>query len=184
MSDKVLIPGDHLGPGEVYAEGTTTYADGDEIYASAVGRPDEENGTLKAKISKPELKAGDIVYGVAIIVMDSFAIISIFPEEKGGSLPAGPDEGKIPVRAMSDGFTPSTRDAIRVGDIIRAKVVKIEGNKAELTMAAPELGVIKAFCSMCRLPLDKTQKGLSCANGHREKRKTSNDYRNYGNIGF
>jgi len=183
-NEKVLIPGEYVGPGEVYAESTTTYADGDEIYSSAVGEADEENATLNAKASKPELKAGDIVYATAFIVMDSFAIVSIYPEEKDGKIPAGPDEGKIPVRAMSDGFTPSTRDAVRIGDLIRAKVVKIEGNKAELTMAAPELGVIKAFCSICRAPLDKTDKGLTCPEDHRERRKTANDYRNYGKIQF
>ena len=186
MSDKekVLIPGDYVGPGEVYAESPTTYADGDEIYSSAVGRPDEENATLKARVSKPELKPGDIVYGSVIMAMDSFAIVAIYPEEKEGKLPAAPDEGKIPVRAMSEGFTPSTKDAVRIGDIIRAKVVKLEGNKAELTMAAPEFGVIKAFCSVCRAPLEKTAKGLVCPEGHRERRKAANDYRHYGKIQF
>ncbi len=184
MSDKILIPGEYVGPGEVYAEGTTTYADGDEIYSSAVGKADEAESTVKARVSKPELKAGDIVYGTVFILMDSFAILNIYPEEKDGKIPAAPDEGKIPVRAMSEGFTPSTRDAVRIGDIIRAKVVRIEGNKAELTMAAPELGVIKAFCSVCRAPLEKTAKGLVCPEGHMERRKTANDYRHYGKIRF
>ncbi len=184
MSDKILIPGEYVGPGEIYAEGATTYADGDEIYSSAVGIADEENATLTAKMNKPELKAGDIVYGSIIILMDSFAIVAIYPEEKNGAVPSSPDEGKIPVRAMSDGFTPSTRDAVRIGDIIRAKVVKIEANKAELTMAAPELGVIKGFCSICRAPLEKTSKGLICSEGHKEKRKIAKDYRKYGKIEF
>ena len=184
MSNKVLIPGDYVGPGEVYAESATTYADGDEIYSLAVGEADEAESTLRARVSKPELKAGDIVYGRVFLLMDSFAILSIYPEEKDGKLPTSPDEGKIPVRAMSEGFTPSTRDAVRIGDIIRAKVIKIEGNKAELTMAAPELGVIKAFCSVCRAPLEKTPKGLVCPQGQIEKRKTANDYRHYGKILF
>jgi exosome complex component CSL4 len=182
MAEKVLIPGDYVGPGEVYEEGASTYSKGDDIYASVMGEADESAGALKARSSTPALKPGDIVYGSVLMVMESFAIVIIYPEEKGGKLPASPPEGKIPVRAMSTGFTPSTRDAVRVGDIIRAKVVRIEGEKAELTMVDPNLGVIKAFCSQCREPLEKTSKGLVCPNGHRERREIANDYRHYGKI--
>ncbi len=182
MSDKVLIPGEYVGPGEVYEESASTHLDGDDIYASTMGVADESEGKFKAKASKPSVQPGDIVYGTALIVMDSFAIIIIYPPEKDGQFPAAPPEGKIPVRAMSSGFTPSTRDAIRVGDIIRAKVVKIEGEKAELTMVDPNLGVIKAFCSQCREPLEKTSNGLVCKNDHKERREIANDYRAYGKI--
>jgi len=182
MSDKVLIPGEYVGPGEVYEEGASTHLEGDDIHASTVGVADESEGKFKAKASKPPLKPGDIIYGTVIIVMDSFAIIIIYPPEKDGKFPAAPPEGKIHVRSMSSGFTASTRDALRVGDIIRAKVVKIEGEKAELSMVDPNLGAIKAFCSQCREPLDKTSKGLVCKNGHREKREITNDYRAYGKI--
>ncbi|MBD3397594.1 hypothetical protein GF412_00470 [Candidatus Micrarchaeota archaeon] len=182
MSDKVLVPGEYVGPGEVYEESATTHLEGDDIYASTVGVANESEGKFRAKASKPSLKPGDIVYGSVLLVMDSFAIVVIYPPEKDGKTPAAPPEGKIPVRAMSSGFTPSTRDAVRVGDIIRAKVVKIEGEKAELTLADPNLGVIKAFCSQCREPLEKTGKGLQCKNGHRERREIANDYRAYGKI--
>jgi exosome complex component CSL4 len=184
MSEKILLPGEYVGPGEVYAEGATTYASGDEIFAAAVGHADESSGTVKTRISKPSLKEGDIVYGTVIMVMDSFAIVVIYPERKAGVLPAAPPEGKIPVRSMSQGFTRMVRDAFRIGDIIRARVVMIEGEKAELTTRDPELGVIKAFCSVCRKPLEN--KGgssmLSCPDGHRETRKTAADYRKYGDI--
>lgn len=181
-NEKVLIPGEYVGPGEVYEESASTHLEGDDIYASTVGVASEEEGRFRAKADKPLLQPGEIVYGSVLMVMDSFAIVIIYPPEKEGKIPASPPEGKIPVRAMSSGFTPSTRDALRVGDIIRAKVVKIEGEKAELTMVEPNLGAIKAFCSQCREPLEKTSKGLVCKNGHREKREIANDYRAYGKI--
>lgn len=173
-----------MGPGEVYEEGAKTYSKGDDIYSAVMGEVDEPNATVNSRESHPALKQGDIVYGSVLLVMESFAIVTIFAEKNGSVSPAAPGEGKIPVRAMSTGFTPSVRDAVRIGDIIRAKVVKMEGEKAELTLAEPELGVIKAFCSQCREPLEKTPKGLVCANGHRERRETANDYRDYGRISF
>lgn len=184
MGEKVLIPGDYVGPGEVYEQGATTHLEGDDIYSSSVGLPDESSRSLKTRVSRPELKEGDIVYGSVLMIMESFAILTIFPEAKEGSVPASLVEGKIPVRAMSTGFTPSVRDALRIGDIVRAKVVKVEGEKAELTMVAPELGVIKAFCAICREPLEQKKGGLECANGHKDRRKTANDYRSYGKIMF
>lgn len=184
MSEKLVLPGDYVGPGEVYAEGSTTFAKGDDIYSAAVGKADESAGTVNTRLKKPALQPGDIVYGSIILTMESFAIVGIYPERREGVAPAAPDEGKIPVRAMSSGFTPSVKDAVRIGDIIRAKVVKIEGEKAELTLVGPELGVIKAFCSRCRKPLEKTGKGLSCENGHTERRETADDYRKYGRIMF
>lgn len=184
MDKKIILPGEYVGPGEVYEESPKSYSKGDDIYSAVTGELDEENATVRARTEKPALKQGDIVYGSILLVMESFAIVEIFPRKEGNSCPAAPEEGKIPVRAMSKGFTPSVRDAVCIGDIIRAKVVRIEGEKAELTLAEPELGAIKAFCSQCRLPLEKTSKGLTCANGHREKRETADDYRDYGKIEF
>jgi exosome complex component CSL4 len=184
MAEKIVLPGDYVGPGEVYEEGEKSYSKGDDIYSAVMGEIDEEGATVHSREERPALSKGDIVYGTVIMAMESFAIASIFPEKRGNVLPASVDEGKIPVRAMSTGFTPSVRDAVRIGDLIRAKVVKVEGEKAELTLAEPELGVIKAFCSQCREPLDKTPKGLMCKNGHKERRETAKDYRDYGNISF
>jgi exosome complex component CSL4 len=184
MDKKIILPGDYVGPGEVYEESSKAYSKGDDVYSAVMGEVDEENATVNARTEKPALKQGDVIYGSILLVMESFAIVEIFPERKENVAPSAPEEGKIPVRAMSKGFTPSVRDAVRIGDIIRAKVVRVEGDKAELTLAEPELGVIKAFCSQCRLPLEKTPKGLTCANGHMEKREIANDYRDYGKIEF
>ncbi len=184
MAEKIVLPGDYVGPGEVYEEGSKSYSKGDDIYSAVMGTIDEPNATINSREERPALKQGDIVYGTILMAMESFAIVTIYPEKKGNVSPTTPDEGKIPVRAMSSGFTPSVRDALRIGDLIRAKVVKVEGDKAELTLVGPELGVIKAFCSQCRKPLDKTPKGLMCINGHKERRELANDYRDYGKIMF
>jgi exosome complex component CSL4 len=184
MAEKIVLPGEYLGPGEVYEEGAKSYSRGDDIFSAVMGQVDEAGAEVRAREERPALSRGDIVYGTIVMAMESFAIAAIFPEKKGNVLPAAVDEGKIPVRAMSTGFTPSVRDAVRIGDLIRAKVVKVEGEKAELTLAEPELGVIKAFCSQCRKPLDKTPKGLECSNGHRERRETAKDYREYGKLDF
>ena len=182
MSEKIVVPGEYVGPGEVFEEGPATHLVENDVYASAVGEADESSGTFRTPTKRPELTKGGIVYGTVLMVMDSLAIITIFPEKGERESPFAPTEGKVFIREMAEGYVKSARDAIRVGDIVRAKVKGVEGDKAELTLAGPELGVIKAYCSVCREPLEKTDKGLVCPNGHREPRETANDYRKYGKI--
>ncbi|MEW5996318.1 MAG: exosome complex RNA-binding protein Csl4 [Candidatus Micrarchaeota archaeon] len=183
MEKKILLPGDHVGPGEVYEAGPSTYVEKDEVYASAVGALDEEARVLRARSGKIPFTKGIVVYGIVVSVFENFAIVGIVPEKAAGGKLTGADDGKILVKNASKEYTRSMRDAFRVGDIIRAKVVEVDADTLMLSTAYPEYGVIKAFCSRDRAVLERAGRDLACpvCKG-RERRKTANDYRAFGKI--
>ncbi len=182
---KILLPGDHVGPGEVYEASSSTYVDKDEVYASTVGVLEEGERGLRTRFKKLQLERGSIVYGIVANVFENFAIVSLVPEKSPEGKFAGVDEGKILVKFASKEYTRSMRDAYKIGDIIRAKVSEIDGDTAMLTTAFPEYGVIKAFCSRDKSPLVKEGRDLVCPTCKaRERRKLANDYRAFGKINF
>jgi exosome complex component CSL4 len=74
-------------------------------------------------------------------------------------------------------YVKSLRDEIRIGDIVRVKVMEVTSHTIRLTTAERDLGVIKAFCSSCRHDLEKQGTKLVCRNcGSVESRKTASDY--------
>ncbi|MDD2655873.1 MAG: exosome complex RNA-binding protein Csl4 [Candidatus ainarchaeum sp.] len=180
---KILLPGDHVGPGEVYAEGASTYTEKDEVYASTLGVLDEQSRGLKTRFRKIQLERGNIVYGIVLSVFENFAILGVMPEKSPEGRYAGIPDGKILVKFASKEYTRSMRDAFKVGDLVRAKVTDVDGDTAMLTTAYPEYGVIKAFCSRDKTPLEKRGKDLVCplCKGN-ERRKLANDYRSFGKI--
>ncbi|HNT60522.1 MAG TPA: exosome complex RNA-binding protein Csl4 [Candidatus Bilamarchaeaceae archaeon] len=179
----ILLPGDHVGPGEVYAEGASTYTEKDEVYASTMGVLDEESRGLKTRFRKIQIERGSIVYGVVLSVFENFAILGILSEKSEEGKFAGIPDGKILVKNASKEYTRSMRDAVKVGDLVRAKVIDVDGDTAMLTTSYPEYGVIKAFCARDKSPLDRQGKDLVCplCKG-RERRKLANDYRDFGKI--
>jgi exosome complex component CSL4 len=182
---KILLPGDHVGPGEVYEASASTYVDKDEVYASTMGELEEGARGLKTHVKKLQLERGSVVYGIVINVFDNFAIVVLAPEKSPEGKFAGVDEGKILVKFASKEYTRSMRDAFKIGDIVRAKITEIDGDTAMLTTAFPEYGVIKAFCSRDKTPLVKEGRDLVCpmCKG-RERRKLATDYRAFGKINF
>src|SRR3989442_6806813 len=64
----------------------------------------------------------------------------------------------------------------RRGDIIRAKVIQVKPS-GQLRTAEPNLGVVKALCSVCRGPLEVRGRELYCPRDERtERRKLAADY--------
>jgi len=180
---KILLPGDYVGPGEAYEASASTYVDKDEVYASTMGVLKEGERGLSTRFKKLQLERGAVVYGMVISVFENFAIVILAAEKSPEGKFAGVDEGKILVKNASREYTRSMRDAFKVGDIVRAKVTEIDGDTAMLTTAFPEYGVIKAFCSRDKTPLDKEGRDLVCPLcRNRERRKLANDYRAFGRI--
>jgi len=180
---KILLPGDHVGPGEVYEASASTYVDKDEVYASTMGVLEEGSRSLTTRFKKLQLERGAIVYGLVLSVFENFAIVILAAEKSPEGKFAGVDEGKILVKNASKEYTRSMRDAYRVGDIVRAKVADIDGDTVLLSTAYPEYGVLKAFCSRDKTPLVKEGRDLVCPMcKNRERRKLATDYRAFGKI--
>ena len=180
MDKKILLPGDYVGPGEVVRPGPAAHMEGDDVYSSTVGILNESESGVEAKKSKKLLGKGDTVLALVLNESDSFAILSaVTPEDTVA------EEGKLLGSSVSREYVKSMRDAIRIGDIVFAKVAKRESGSVYFTISYPEYGVVKAFCTSCREPMEKTDRQgmLKCPScGGVERRKVGKDYRSFGDI--
>ena len=87
--------------------------------------------------------------------------------------------GAIHISQVKNGFLDWLTDALRIGDIIEARVSRVTGDNIDLNTTDEECGIVKAMCSRCRSYLKTTEKDseLYCENCDRtEKRKISTNY--------
>ena len=83
----------------------------------------------------------------------------------------------LPVQNMDTSYVRDARDMVRAGDIVRARICKIEKNDVDLAIVEPDLGVIKAFCTNCRHEMALKKGSLICTDcGKKETRKISEEY--------
>ncbi len=71
-----------------------------------------------------ELSMGEIVEGTVVKILDFGAIVDL-----GGGL-----DGMIHVSELRDGYVKQVSDVVKVGDFVRAKVVKLEDGRVGLSM--------------------------------------------------
>ena len=87
--------------------------------------------------------------------------------------------GVLYVSNVKRGFVKDLSEEVKIGDILRVKILEVKKDAVSVTIAEKRLGVIKAFCSVCRHEMILTGNHLKCVNcGHVEKRKTAFDYGN------
>ncbi len=176
------VPGDAICVIEEYIAGDGTYSDPmGFVRASVVGRLiidlNQRIISIKHPQGKPVVpRAGDIVIGVVETITDDLAFIDIFAHAAKPS--ANMDyTGIIHVSQISEKYVERVKDAIRPGDIVRARVLN---NKPpyQLTLKGPGLGVILAFCSRCGAEMIvRNDEELVCSRcGRAEKRRVSMKY--------
>lgn len=174
MENKIVFPGDYVASCEEFVSGKNTYAQNDNIYATAYGEVNFDGHTVavvsKAKcIESPAI--GDVLIGVIEGMMDTRAFVDCAPVEKKGVRMMSNISAVLPVSNIRRGFVENIRDEIRIGDVIRAKVNTTSPN-IELTITYPEYGVIKAFCTHCRNAMVLKDNKLICSKcEHVETRK-------------
>ncbi len=178
--EKLVFPGTHIGPGEMYQEDETKVAEEDEIYSAVIGNLTDKEGKIKPFKERKLLDIDDIVYGIVKIVFESFAVINIYPENKNI---LSPTDGVIKVMSAKKGgvYLKSMKDAVRVGDIVKAKVSDYR-DEPVLSFHGDDLGVVKAFCSVCRFPLVQKGEKLFCEECKKPEMRSVSS--NYGNVGL
>jgi exosome complex component CSL4 len=184
QKQKIVLPGEFITVEEEFEAGRNAYEDKDgKVFSAKIGVTefDEKNRNVSVKEAKRKcipIDFGTIVIGRVILVKDSVVIISIGEAEKNG-------EKRIPVHSnaqllvsnVSRDYVKSLRNEFRIGDIVKAKVVKVTKHSIDLTTSFPEFGVIKAFCTKCRNALQLFGRQLKCTKcGAVEKRKISTEY--------
>jgi exosome complex component CSL4 len=180
MEAKMVLPGDQIAVAEEYEPGDGTYEKNGLVFAATPGvlQLDEQNRVARVRAFNPpaELHVGDIVYGVVDDMRGMMATATIGAIHGRSRQISGEAEGTIHISNVSEEYTEDIRDAFHTGDLIRAKVIQTRPS-VQLTTAEPDLGVVKALCSICRGPLERRGRDLYCPRDERtERRKLASDY--------
>lgn len=136
---KLVLPGDQVGVAEEYIAGEGTYEAGGILYASWAGALELDDEELVARVrgfNPPlELKEGDIVMATVENLRSSMVITKVQTVEGREREVTGDTDGTVHISKISEEYTENVRDAMRVGDLIRARVIQV---KPSLQLATNE----------------------------------------------
>jgi len=107
-----------------------------------------------SKIKQKEcIDVEDIVYGKVITVTDKMAFIDVDFAE-GDKVLAPSNTGILFVNAINNDYLDKASDLIKKGDYVKARVTDTNKFGLKLTTGSSDLGVIRAFCTNCKEPLN------------------------------
>ena len=177
---EIKLPGDVLVATEEYMPGEGTYEHGGMILASRIGTlvlDDREKIASIVFSKEPVLPlVGDIALGTVLDAGGKMVQIEIRSLERNGRGMPASNRGALHITKMSEDFIDNPRKFFRLGDIVRARIIQLEPS-IQLSTAGEELGIVRAFCGKCRLPLERKGSQLHCAECERnEPRKLSGYY--------
>lgn len=179
----MVLPGDYIGVSEEYLPGFGVYSEKGKLYSSNVGDLEldlkDHVAKIMVKTRIPKMQSpGIIAIGIVVSAMENTALIDLLPFESKNFVfvPQGLT-AVLHVSKVKRGFIKDLSKEIKAGDIVRVKITEVSKHTVSLTTDGKNLGVIKAYCSMCRHELKKRGTGLFCDNcKNREYRKTAYDY--------
>lgn len=180
---KIVLPGEVLAASEEFLAGEGTFEQDGKILASCLGKLNLDSEEMVAKVEPinplVELRVGDVVLARVQDVKSSMVLVNVFRLEGKSRGITGETFGSLHISKISEGFTQDVWKEFRIGDIIRAKVVR-DKPALQLSTSHSDLGVLFGLCTKCRMPLIKRDKSLFCENCKRsEIRKMALDYGNY-----
>lgn len=182
--ENAVLPGEFLGTEEEFSAGEGTRVEGGRIYAAVFGTMNVSRDkvvSVRARVQAPKpMNAGSVVYGRVEEIFEPVALIQLQAVE-GKEARQVPPEGYSVLHAsrVRQGYVENVHDEVRIGDIVKCSVEGVrKDGEIGLSMKAPELGVVKAFCSSCRNSLALVSGGaLKCGRcGSVERRKLSSEY--------
>ena len=184
--DRVMI-GDYLGTIEEFMPGNGTYAEDGKIYAAKIGYkavdPAKHTAEVRGK-ELPTLSVGQVVFGEVTGFRTNMAQLAVgkIQSQKGFM----DEKAMIYVSNIADSYVDKVEDFFAIGDVVKAKIIRMEGGMIDVSTKEDNLGVVKAFCRTCRNPLmisDKQKDKLECRScGRLEKRKIAADYGNVSEL--
>jgi len=182
MKKKVVLPGEFLSTEEEFAPGENAFDSEGGIFSGSVGFPEMDNKakeiSVRPAVSISVVKPGTVVFGRVSLVKDNSLLVELYPySEDSRRQVVVPSMAMLPVRCVSQSYVERLKDCFKVGDIVRARVMKVTPDGLDLETNQPDLGVVKAFCSRCRKPLHLFGQNLRCLScGSSEARKLSDKY--------
>ncbi|MHA1519899.1 MAG: exosome complex RNA-binding protein Csl4 [Promethearchaeota archaeon] len=181
---RYVVVGEELGIAEEYlGDPSTTYIENGKIHAAISGNLtiDQEkrkiliDGNHERKRKIP--RKGDIVTGTIYSIRKSSVGIKIKTVNNLVAVDVGLI-GNIHVSKVSNSYVDKLDDIFDKNDLVRARVVRINGREYQISTSDDQFGVIKASCKYCGH--DMIRKGnnqVAChfCNNHQRK-KMANDY--------
>lgn len=180
MEKRLVYPGERVAIGEEYLPGEGTYEEDGDIYASQTGQLalDAREKVARVRSVNPpvELKEGDVVLASVENLRSTMAIVKVEGVEGVDRGVTGETEGTIHISKVSEEYTEDLKDAFRLGDVVRARVIQVDPSLQLATNEKP-LGVARGLCTNCRSVMVKKGRSLYCENCERsEARKVSTVY--------
>jgi exosome complex RNA-binding protein Csl4 len=171
---KIVLPGEELTTEEEYASGKNTFSQKGKIKASTMGVVEFDDNNKEVNVKGKtieEIKQGDIVIGQITLVKESTVVVELLAAE-GGKRITGIKTAQLPVRNVSTEYISELKKTMKIGDILRAKVVMSSPLAIDIATNETGLGVTHAFCSNCRKELAYSGGKMMClACGNVEERK-------------
>lgn len=176
------MPGERLGVIEEFIPDSGTYVKDGVIFSKIVGRSlvDLQN----RRVSVYPVVAGAVVPKVGTVVIGQIGnaqsdnvLVRIF--RIGKKQLTGNFGGILHVSDVSDRYIDMISDAVKPGDIVRAKVISEKNQIFHLSTNDKNLGIIYAFCSRDGTLLEQQPQrfDLKCPKcGNIERRKIAPDY--------
>lgn len=180
ISGKIVLPGEKLCVVEEFTPGEGTYEDNGEVFSKVAGRVlydfvAKRVIVIPLKKNKQPPKPNMTVYAVVTSVKEDTAFLKIFADDKR-RLYTGPFTGVLHVSQVSTNFIKTISDAVKIGDVVKAKVLT-NSSPFQLTTKGARLGVVYAQCSRCGAVLIRKNTKLICPKcGNVEQRKVSIEY--------
>lgn len=171
MMNKEIYPGEVIGTVEEFLLGNGTYEKDNKIYAYVRGNLVINNGEASIETNKiaKRLEKGVIIQGRVERATDSLVMLLFRPiNDKGIRYCRTTDYAVLHASKVSRGYIKNIRDYIKVGDIIKAKIIDYDPRTGsiDLAMDNPGLGIIKAY--------HKTRRSLPTGDSN-SSRRPSND---------
>ena len=178
-----VLPGDYVGANEEYMPSEGTYSTDEGVLSSNIGELeiDRKSHSAKVRITTriPKLQGvGTVTVGEVAEANDAVAIIDLVEiDEKKLSLVPNGVSAILHVSNIRRDYVEDLRQEVRIGDLIRARIIETSAHSTKLSIDGKDLGVIKAYCSNCRQALRLSGLKLVCDKcGSVEHRKTAEDY--------
>lgn len=173
---ELTLPGEELAVIEEFMPGDGTYEFNGTIRAAVIGKIfydmlNRKSNVLGIKKNLfQNLKKAKYVIGIVNVTKEDVALVSVLGIEEKSIQP--PISAYLHISQISNKKLNSITDAIRVGDIIKAKPLSYSF-PLPLTVKLKDLGVIYSKCSRCGAVLFKQdENNLKCYRcGNIEQRK-------------
>lgn len=177
--ETLVLPGDVIATAEEYVPGRNAAESNGDIVSLAFGQLKRDDDTLTIWVKTPKgrisLHKDQIVYGQIVKMDQKRATVKVGAvADKQLGLVEHHIDGSI---GMSSQYGKNNEPSMHVGDVIRAKILRITDRGLDLGIFGKTLGVLRTLCSKCRMPLVRKNSALYCDNCERtELRKVAEDY--------